>query len=247
MSQKWKFEATERRIRIIFAGQTIVDSVNAMLLIESPYELHYYFPLDDVRMDLLETSQHTERSGYKGIAEFFNVCVSNQIIENAAWQYPETKENRPNLEGYIAFIWDKADAWYEEEEEVFLHPRNPYHRVDTMLSSRYIKVLIAGETVAETNQPYLLFETGHRTRYYIPFHDVRMDFLKATETHSFCPYKGQAEYWSVHINDNVYEDVVWSYPNPFPEIPKIKGLLAFWDDKHKDIQIFVDGKLAPKR
>jgi uncharacterized protein (DUF427 family) len=227
MVQKWKFETTERRIRVKFAGETIADSSHAMLLIESHYELHYYIPIDDVRMDLLEATDHTESSGYKGISHFYNVRVGGQIAEQAAWAYPESIDNRPNLEGYIAFVWDKMDAWYEEEEEALLHPRNPYHRVDTIPSSRHIKVLINGETVAETHQPHLLFETNIRTRYYIPIHDVRMDILKATDNHSICPYKGEAEYWSANINGKTYEDIVWSYPNPIPEIPKIQGLMSF--------------------
>lgn len=246
MTQKWKFESTDRRVRVIFGDETIADSINAMLLIESLYELHYYFPENDVRMDLLEASDHTESSGYKGTSHFYNVRVGEKIAEHGAWAYPESKDNRPNLEGYIAFVWDKMDAWYEEEEEAIMHARNPYHRVDAIPSSRHIKVVINGETIAETHQPHLLFETNIRTRYYIPVHDVRMDVLKATDTLSVCPYKGKSEYWSATINGKTYEDIVWSYPNPLPEIPKIRSLMAFWDDKDKDIEIYVDGVLAPK-
>ncbi len=133
------------------------------------------------------------------------------------------------------------DAWYEEEEEVFVHPRDPYHRVDTVSSSRHIQVVVDGEIVAETRRAHLLFETGLPTRYYISQEDVRMSLLTPTQTQ--CPYKGVSSYWSVHVNGSVHEDIVWGYPNPIPEIPKIKGLVSFYNEK---LDIYVDGVLEEK-
>lgn len=234
---------SRRHVRVKFGGEIIADSKRVMLMRESQYELHYYFPEEDVRMDLLIPTEHTTHSGYKGDTAHWTVKAGDQTAENAAWTYPDVKEGRPDLSGYITFEWDAMDAWYEEDEEVFLHPRDPYHRVDTIKSSRHIRVEIDGVTVAETTRPYLLFETNIRTRYYIPQEDVRMDLLTPTDTVTICPYKGFSSYWSAHINGATHEDIAWGYPDPFSEIPKIKGTVSFYNEK---VNIYVDGELEEK-
>ncbi len=133
------------------------------------------------------------------------------------------------------------DAWYEEEEEIFVHPRDPYKRVDVMQSSRHVRVVMAGETVAETRRYRLLFETGLPTRYYMPKEDVRADLLEPSSTTSRCPYKGLASYWSIKVGGKVFKDFVWTYPDPIPECPKIKDLLCFFNERVD--AIYVDGEL----
>ena len=123
---------------------------------------------------------------------------------------------------------------------MFVHPRDPYHRVDTIPSSRHVRVEVDEVTVAETTRPFLLFETGLPTRYYIAPEDVKMELLEATNTHTVCPYKGTASYWSVKTEASVRNDIVWSYPEPIAEIPKIKGLMSFYNEK---VNIYVDGEL----
>jgi len=241
---KWKFEATDRKIRVVFNGETIAETTNAMLMIEHPGELHYYFPQDDVNQAYLEASDHSETSGYRGTSTFKSIRVRDKVAENAAWTYPEMNQNRPDLSDYIAFKWDAMDAWYEEAEEVFYHPRNPYHRVDALQSSRHVKVVVAGETIAETNRPVLVFETGLQTRYYLLPDDVNQDYLTATDTSTICPYKGTASYWTVKAGDKDFENIVWSYPDPIDQQPKIKDLMAFWTEKDKAIELYVDGELV---
>jgi uncharacterized protein (DUF427 family) len=133
-----------------------------------------------------------------------------------------------------------VDAWFEEDDEVFVHARDPYHRVDVLNSSRHVRVEIDGATVAASRRPRLLFETGLPTRYYLPKADVRMDLLEPTDTTTRCPYKGEAIYWSARIGGQLREDVVWSYPYPIPEIPKIEHLLAFFNER---VDLYVDGEL----
>jgi uncharacterized protein (DUF427 family) len=135
------------------------------------------------------------------------------------------------------------EGWYEEEEEVFCHARDPRHRVDVLASSRHVRVAIDGLTLAETRRPYLLFETSLPTRYYIPRDDVRMDLLTATSFSSRCPYKGIAEYWSANLGERAVENIVWSYADPIVENPKIKGLLCFFNAR---VDLFVDGELQPR-
>ena len=132
------------------------------------------------------------------------------------------------------------DGWFEEDDELYKHARDPYKRIDVLNSSRHVKVEIDGVVVAETTRPRLLFETGMPTRYYIPAADVRMEFLTATDAHSVCPYKGTASYWSVTVNGETYDDLVWGYPTPIPECPKIAGLLCFYNEK---VDLTVDGEL----
>jgi uncharacterized protein (DUF427 family) len=126
---------------------------------------------------------------------------------------------------------------------VFVHARDPHKRVDVVASSRYVRVVIAGETVAETRRPYLLFETGLPTRYYIPREDVRMDLLEPAGLQTRCPYKGIASYWSVRIGDHIAINGVWSYQETIPECPKIKDLLCFFNER---VDLYVDGELQAR-
>ena len=241
-TQKWKLEPTDRKVRVEFNGKIIANTTQSKLMIESPGELHYYFPLEDVKQNYLENSDHSETSGYRGTSTFWNIRVGDKLSENAAWTYPETKDNRPDLSGYVAFKWDAVDAWYEENEQIFHHPRNPYHRVDSIRSSRNIKVVIDGETIAESNNPVLVFETGIKTRYYLPPEDVNQDYLTPTDSHTICPYKGTASYWTVNVKGSQLDDVIWAYPDPIEEQPKLKDLMAFWTEKDKSIELYVDGE-----
>jgi uncharacterized protein (DUF427 family) len=211
---------------------------------EERYLPVYYFPIEDVRTELLEVSDRHTKCPYKGKASYWSVRVGGRVAENAVWSYGEPIPGREELKRYMAFYWDRMDAWFEEDEEVFVHPRDPYHRVDALRSSRHVRIVVAGETVAETERPVLLFETGLPTRYYLPKLDVRLDLLQPTDTTTRCPYKGKASYWSVRVGDTVAKDIVWSYPAPIPECPKIENLLCFFNEKVD--AIYVDGELQEK-
>ena len=141
------------------------------------------------------------------------------------------------------FRWNLMDAWYEEDDEVFVHPRDPNHRVDVLNSSRHVKIKVDGELVAETGRPRLLFETDLPVRYYFPRLDVRMDLLEPTDSVSRCPYKGVASYWSVRAGGKVHKDIAWSYKSPIPECPKIENLIAFYNEK---VDIEVDGRAVER-
>jgi uncharacterized protein (DUF427 family) len=236
-------EASPRWVRVTFNGETIADSKRAVLLRETGHLPVYYFPPEDVRQDLLEpTDQHT-RCPFKGEASYWTIRVGDKVAENAMWGYVDPLPEREDIRGYRAFYWERMDGWYEEDEQVFKHPRDPYHRVDVVKSTRAVRVEIGGQTVAESKQPRLLFETGLPTRYYLPVEDVRMDLLEPTETSSVCPYKGTASYWKV-AGDPSGRDVAWSYQNPIGEAPKIRGLIAFFNERVDGL--FVDDELQSK-
>ncbi len=239
-----RFEPTPRRIRTAFAGETVADSARAMLMLESKHLPVYYFPRADVRADLLIESDHATRCPFKGQASYWSVRVGERVAENAAWSYLEPLSEAAAMKGYMAFYWDRMEHWYEEDEEVFVHPRDPYKRVDVVPSSRQVRVVLGGETVAESRRARFLFETGLPTRYYIPPEDVRGELLEPSDKQSRCPYKGVAGYRSVRVGERLYEDIVWSYPEPIPECPGIKGLMSFFNEHVDDI--LIDGEPIPK-
>ena len=241
MASHVRTEPGPKRIRVYLGGELVADSINVMLVWEKPYYPTYFFPETDVRMELLSPTDHTQRSPSRGEAHFFTIKGVGATVENAAYHHPDSPV--PELAGHIAFVWNAMDSWFEEDEEVFVHPRDPYTRVDILPSSRHVKVVVNGTTVADSHHPRLLFETGLRTRYYLPKSDVRMDLLSPTSTETHCPYKGTARYWSVEIDGEVHEDIVWSYRTPVEESVRIGGLVSFYNEK---VDIFVDGVLQDR-
>src|ERR687898_3240261 len=222
------FEDSPRRVRVTLGGETVAYSRHVKLLHETGHLPIYYFPEEDVRMDLLEDTDHTTHCPFRGDAAYGSVRVGDSVGENAVGGCREPIESAPPLDGHVAFYWDAMDHWYEEDEEVFVHPRDPYHRVDILDSSRHVKVSLNGEVVAETERPKILFETGLPSRYYIPPEDVRTDLLVPSETKTVCPYKGVASYHSARMNGDFVEDIVWYYPEPLPEAGKVKDYLCFY-------------------
>lgn len=159
------------------------------------------------------------------------------------WNYPEPYNDCVEVQEYVAFYWNKVDAWYEEDEEVFIGPKDPYTRVDTRESSRNVRVVVNGETVAETDRPVMLIESGLPYRYYIPKDDVRMDLLESTEVTMKSTYKGIASYYNVKVNGETVEDLAWCYEDPTDESAKIRGQICFPQGK---VEMYVDGVLEPK-
>ena len=131
----------------------------------------------------------------------------------------------------MTFEWSKMDAWFEEDDEVYVHARDPYKRVDVLHSSRHVSVVVAGELVAETRRPSLLFETGLPTRYYLPKADVRMERLIPNAKETRCPYKGLASYYSVRTGAAIVPDIAWCYRHPIPECSKIENLVCFFNER----------------
>jgi uncharacterized protein (DUF427 family) len=236
-------EPSPRHVRAFLDDTAVADSTRALLLLEAGHLPVYYFPSADVRTDLLEPTDKATYCPYKGQAAYWSVRVGDRVATNALWSYQDPLPERTDIKGYLALYWHRMDAWFEEDDEVFAHPRDPYHRVDVLSSSRHVRIAVAGGTLAETRRPWLLFETGLPTRYYLPKADVRMDLLDPTDRQTQCPYKGRARYWSARVGDQVEQDLAWSYPFPIPECPKIQNLVAFYNER---ADIWVDGELQPR-
>jgi uncharacterized protein (DUF427 family) len=211
-----------RHIRGEVAGSTIVDSDDVILLHETALPPQWYFPLADIDPTVLVESDHTTHCPFKGDARYWHLRVGEKLVENAVWNYPSPVSGAPDLRGLAAFYQDKVDAWFEEDERVIGHPVDPFHRVDTRRSTRLVTVSVRGEKVAETRAPIAVFETGLPVRWYIPPSDVEQDALASSATHTFCPYKGTASYFSYQG-----ADVAWSYPDPLGESLAIGGYLSF--------------------
>ncbi len=233
------FEDSPRWIRGRLAGETIVDSRRAKLLHESRHLPVYYFPQADVRMDLMHSTDHSTHCPLKGAASYWTIRVGERTVENAAWAYRDPIDEARPLAGFVAFYWSALDEWWEEDEQVFVHPRDPYHRVDVLPTSRRVRVLVNGQTVADSRRPYVLFETGLPPRYYLPREDVDDDALVAIENRTRCPYKGIASYWSVQAGGELERALVWSYPEPLEAVRGIGGLVSFFNER---VDLEVDGE-----
>ncbi|MGG3571928.1 DUF427 domain-containing protein [Bacillus gobiensis] len=238
-----KVEPTARRVSVVLNSVTIADSKKVKLVHETGHLPVYYFPKEDVRSDLFEKSNFRTTCSHKGEATHWHVKVGDQVAENAAWSYTSNEAESLDIKGYYSFYWEKVDHWYEESEEIFVHPRDPYKRVDAIKSSRHIQIVLNDITLADSNRPVIVFETGVPVRYYIPEEDVRTDVLKQTNLVTRCPYKGEASYWNAELNDKIYENIVWSYLDPIQEISKIKGLFSFYNEK---VDVYIDGEKEEK-
>ena len=172
-----------RRVRATFGGETVFDTTRAMLLHETGLLPQVYVPQDDIRADLLRPTDHHTYCPFKGTASYWSVTAGGQVAENAIWYYPDPNEESRWLQGYAGFYWDAMDEWYDEDERVEGHIRDPYHRVDVRRSSRPVRVLLGGTVLAETSRPLLLSETGLPNRFYIPSPTSgRTCWKKATRT-----------------------------------------------------------------
>jgi uncharacterized protein (DUF427 family) len=243
ISDTFRFEPSPRRARAVLNGTVVADSRRVSLLWEPRGLPVYAFPREDVRMDLLERAGQRD-DPLKGPVTLWTAKVGGRVANDAAWTAEQPPESCPDLRGHVVLAWGAMDTWYEEDDEVYVHPRDPYHRVDVLHSSRHVRVEVLGETIADTRRPSLLFETGLPTRYYIPRQDVRMDMLVPSGTVTACPYKGRAAYYGVRVGGRLARDLVWTYQFPIPECSKIENLLCFYNERVDAIH--VDGQLEEK-
>ncbi|OBG28007.1 hypothetical protein A5672_04590 [Mycobacterium alsense] len=136
-------------------------------------------------------------------------------------------EPEPEAPGFVHVPWDAVDTWLEEGRELVHYPPNPYHRVDCRPTRRRLRVSVAGAVLVDTDDTVILFETALEPRLYVDPTHVRTDLLRASETSSYCNYKGFATYWSAVIGGQVIDDIAWGYADPPPESLPVKGFLSF--------------------
>ena len=259
---KLRHEPTAKRIRAVLDGGTVADTTRALLVWE-PRRIvpSYAIPADDIVGGLVPAdTAAADAAGTSGVhlpelsgrpvldpsVPFAVHSTAGRAADLRAGQqtrpgagfYPAD----PGLAGYVVLDFGAFDAWYEEDERNVAHPRDPFHRVDVLPSSRHVRVELDGHVLAESSRPALLFETMLPTRYYLPRDDIRAE-LTPSATRTYCAYKGQASYWSAAAGDRLAPDLAWTYQQPLHDAEQVRGLIAFFNER---LDVIVDGE-RPER
>jgi uncharacterized protein (DUF427 family) len=236
-------EPARRRIRVLLGGQWIADSDDAVTLFEHGFTPRWYIPRRDVRPGILVPNGEVVDTLGRGPARWYDVTIGERVVKGAAWDHPSPPPDCPPLDGLVSFEWNLMDGWFEEDDEVFVHPRDPYTRVDVLSSSRHVRVELNGTPIAQTHRPLLVIETTAPTRYYIPWLDVDHRVVQPSDSFTLCPYKGRASYWHVVVGDTVYRDVLWGYREPLAPVARIAGHVAAFNEF---VELWVDGVLLDR-
>ncbi|MBV9339161.1 MAG: DUF427 domain-containing protein [Solirubrobacterales bacterium] len=251
-----RYEPTEKRIRAMLADRPVIDSKRAMLVWEPKRVTPAYaVPADDIDAELSRATSSEDPGGLATSADralelvgrpvydpsvpfsvhttdgqSLDVRIDDERHENVAFRPTD-----PALEGYVILEFDTFDAWYEEDELNVGHPRDPFHRIEIVHSSRSVRVELGGALIAESTTPYLLFEPPLPVRYYLPAEDIVDGALRPSETRTRCAYKGEAAYWSTDGD----QDVAWSYAEPLREAREVTGRIAFFNER---VDLIIDGQ-----
>jgi uncharacterized protein (DUF427 family) len=241
-----RYEPTEKRVRAVLGGQTVVDTTRAVLVWEPRRVVpSYAVPVDEVRAALVESTSDRPDDGrpvlHPGIpfavhstpGKPYGVRLKELDRDGAAFRPADAA-----LDGLVVLDFRAFDAWFEEDDPIHSHPRDPYHRVDVRPSSRQVRVELNGELLAESTRPTLVFETSLPTRFYLPREDVRTELLPSDRV-TYCPYKGRATYWSTAARPHL----LWTYREPLPDAVLLAGLVAFFDEL---VDVTVDGVPRPR-
>ncbi|KAJ9370668.1 hypothetical protein DTO282E5_4644 [Paecilomyces variotii] len=222
-------EDVDKRVRVLFNGKFVVDAKKAKLVWEHAYYPTYYFQKLDVRLEYLKN----EKPGATDSERVYDLVVDDRVAENAV-----TVFHAGPFQDSVKVIFSKADAWFEEDERIYVHPKDPYKRIDILETSKHIRVEIEGIEVANTVKARLLYETGLPTRAYIPMTDIRLDLVTPSQLTTSCPYKGDANYFDVEHPTKKIKNLLWWYKNPTLESVDIRGRVAFYNEK---VDMWIDG------
>jgi uncharacterized protein (DUF427 family) len=229
-----RVEPAPRRVRGYLGTELVFDTTAARYVWEVPNYPQYYIPLSDVDQNFLLDEDHPQKVQF-GPSRTFSLVGGGKTHESAVRVFDP---GDGPVAGLVKFEWNPL-TWFEEDEPVYGHPRNPYARVDALRSHRHVTIELDGLTLADAHSPILLFETGLPTRYYIDKTDIAFEHLESSETQTLCPYKGvTSEYWSVRVGDELHPDLAWTYHYPLPAVAPIAGTVAFYNEK---LDITVDG------
>jgi uncharacterized protein (DUF427 family) len=252
-----RFEPTEKRVRAVLGGQTVVDTTDALLVWEPRRVVPAYaVPLAAVHAQLVPSPPAPDALVAEAtMADRVVLAVGGFALHTTPGAPIEVRVGGghdraagfrpadPDLHDHLILDFDGFDAWYEEDEQTVGHPRDPFHRVDVRRSSRQVRIELDGRVLAESARPSLLFETNLPVRFYLPPDDVRGELLRRSPKRTLCAYKGEASYWSLDLGDRLVDDMVWSYEDPLPDAGAITGLVAFFDER---VDVIVDGRLRER-
>ena len=255
-----RHEPTAKRIQAVLGGATVVDSTRAVLVWE-PRRIvpSYAVPVQDVRGDLVPAGAVSAAAGpgddvgvglgdvtalrvldprvpfavHSTAGEVVDLRAAGLVRAGAGFRPAD-----PDLAGLVILDFGAFDAWYEEDELNVAHPRDPFHRIDVLPSSRQVRLELDGQVLAVSSRPVLLFETMLPTRYYLPRADVTAELVPSS-TGTWCAYKGQASYFSASVGGRLVSDIAWSYPDPQHDAARVRDLIAFFDER---IDVVLDGE-----
>jgi uncharacterized protein (DUF427 family) len=140
--------------------------------------------------------------------------------------------------GLVGVRWDAVEKWLEEDEEVIVHPRDPYHRIELRDTSRRVEVALGGTTLAASSAPLVLFETTLPARWYFAREDVAAELVLNPAVRTGCAYKGWATYFDVRLGDEIERALAWQYTDPLPGMERIRGRVCFFNER---VDVIVDG------
>ncbi|KAF1972510.1 DUF427-domain-containing protein [Bimuria novae-zelandiae CBS 107.79] len=226
-----KIEPTPRRVRALFGGKYVLDTTKAYHVWEHPYYPQFYVPVSAITNDANLTKNSSVPSTSDKV-HFGTVSVGSKKTERVL------VFNTKDLKDLVKIDFAALDQWFEEDVPIYQHPKDPYKRIDILTSTRPVKVELDGVTLAESSNPLFLLETSLRTRYYLPPTSVNWELLSKSDSETYCPYKGRANYYNVTVNGKEYKDFVWYYQYPTAESAQVVGHLCFYNEK---VDIWVDG------
>jgi uncharacterized protein (DUF427 family) len=253
-----RHEPTAKRVRATLGGGTVVDSTRAVLVWE-PRRIvpSYAVPEADIHGELAPAAtpatDGAQEAGsrlpdvfarpvldpsvpftaHTADGEAVDVRANGQSRPGAGLQLTD-----PDLAGYVVLDFRAFDGWSEEDEPIVAHPRDPFHRIDVLASSRHVRLELEGQVLAESSRPMLLFETMLPTRYYLPREDVTAELLPS-DTQTYCAYKGRASYWSASVGGQLIPDLAWTYQEPLADASRVGGLIAFFNER---VDVVLDGR-----
>jgi uncharacterized protein (DUF427 family) len=230
-ARRMLFQPYPRRMRAVVADRVLLDSLRGRLLHETDALPQLYFPREDFDGELLERSETVTECSLRGPVSYWSVHLNGITLPDAVWSYERPRGGYEWLRGQLAVDFDAPDMWLCEDERLFGHLRDPYHRVDVFESSREVTVHLGERVIARSRRPRLLYETGLPVRAYLPAGDVQAGLLWPSATRTICPYKGEAWHWTLRLGERELQDAAWSYETPLPEAFAIKGCLCFYDSK----------------
>jgi uncharacterized protein (DUF427 family) len=257
-----RYEPTAKRVRAMLGGATVVDSTRAVLVWE-PRRIvpSYAVPAADIHGELVPSAAPItdgELAAGSLLPDVFARPVLDPSVpfsaHTAGGEAVDVHANGecslgaglrlvdPDLAGYVVLDFPAFDSWSEEDEPIVGHPRDPFHRIDVLASSRHLRLELDGQVLAESSRPMLLFETMLPVRYYLPREDIRAE-LVPSHTHTYCAYKGRAAYWSASVGGRLVPDLAWTYQEPLTDASRVGGLVAFFNER---VDVVLDGQRSER-
>ncbi|KAF2424498.1 DUF427-domain-containing protein [Tothia fuscella] len=238
-----KTNSTSRRVRVLFNNSYIIDTTQALHVWEHDGFPQYYIPFSALQNCTPSVREDIKANGGGAGASILKIQVPGpkgfkEKTTDRAIRFSDDASLAGKLAGLVRLEFGSMDKWLEEDTPIYVHPKDPFRRIDVLPSTRPVEVKVGGKTVASSPNSVHLLETGLPTRFYLPLSAVDQSVLRPSDLLTKCPYKGDAEYYSVEVDGQLYRDLVWYYRVPTHESLGVAGLVCFYNEK---VDIWLDG------